>query len=153
MNRISFDTSVGTLLLDGTPIAPLPIQSFRNLLTTVLPRADEFRPNDDFTTFGFEGNFDGEAFGINITYSGDIFDSAWLAWDGGISKIRGYNISKNELIADKNRLTRFLSKALEKEPDEQTESYSSFRYKWGDISASAAIASAMVAIGITWRNL
>lgn len=152
MSKILFDTSAGRLLLDGTVIAPLPLQSFRAILTAARLHADEFRPNDDFTTFGLEGNLDGEVFGINISYSRDMFESAWLAWDGGTSKVKGYNTSKKELIADKNKLTKILSQIFGKQPEEQTESYSSFQYNWGDISVSAAIASAMVAVGITWKN-
>lgn len=152
MRKISFDTSVGAVVLDGTIIAPLPLAHFRKALESAVFPADEFRPNNDFTTFGLEGTLDGEIFGINVTYNGNTLEAVWLAWDGGVTKKKGYETSKSELINDKNKLTKILSKILEREPSEKTEAYSNFAYDWGDISVSAALASAMVAVGINWRN-
>ncbi|WP_215405193.1 hypothetical protein [Janthinobacterium sp. JC611] len=90
-------------------------------------------------------------FGINFTFENYRMTSVWLSWDGGNTKKYGYDITENQLIADKNSLDKLLAEVLGKEPDERKKTFSAFNFPWGNISASASLQSAMTSIGMSWK--
>lgn len=152
MNKITIDASRGILFLNDVPIAPLSIVQLRHNLLLAKATAEEILPSIDYITFGLDGSIKGEEFGVNITYQKNALVSVWLAWDGGIVQKKGYETSERELIADKNRLTKFMSRLLGKEPESRFYNHDVFSYEWGSISVAASLNSTLVTAGISWKE-
>jgi hypothetical protein len=75
-----------------------------------------------------------------------------FAWNDGISSKKGYEATENELINDKNKLTRFLEKIVGKRPEVTECTNNVFLYGWGYISTAASLQSAIVTIGVSWHQ-
>ena len=151
MKKVSFDTRNGYLLLDGIMMAPLNESDFIKIAKENDIEIEDNKTNTyvhNLSTCGSLNEFD---FGINFIFENYCMKSVWLSWDGGNTKKYGYNSTENQLISDKNNLTRLLAKVLEKNPDEVKKTFSAFNFPWGSISASASIQSAMASIGISWN--
>lgn len=100
------------------------------------------------STFGELNEFE---FCINFTFENYLIKNVWLSWDGGNTKIYGYDTTENQLIADKNSLAKLLTKILDRDPDEIKKTFSAFYFPWENISASASLQSTMTSIGISWN--
>lgn len=151
MKKVSFDTRNGYLLLDGIMMAPLNESDFIKIAKENDIEIEDNKTNTyvhNLSTCGSLNEFD---FGINFIFENYCMKSVWLSWDGGNTKKYGYNSTENQLISDKNNLTRLLARVLEKNPDEVKKTFSAFNFPWGSISASASIQSAMASIGISWN--
>lgn len=128
MNYIHLDAASGSLSLNSVTIAPKSLSDFRDAVSRLGFVVREMHPNNDFVTFSLSGKLKDEEFGIDITYEGEKLYSVWLAWDGGITKKKGYETSEKELLIDKNQLSRFLSKILGKLPDDQDYTHDVFQF-------------------------
>lgn len=151
MKKVSFDTRNGYILLDGIMMAPLNESDFIKIAKENDIEIEDNKTNTyvhNLSTCGSLNEFD---FGINFIFENYCMKSVWLSWDGGNTKKYGYNSTENQLISDKNNLTRLLARVLEKNPDEVKKTFSAFNFPWGSISASASIQSAMASIGISWN--
>lgn len=151
MKKVSFDTRNGYLLLDGIMMAPLNESDFIKIAKENDIEIEDNKTNTyvhNLSTCGSLNEFD---FGINFIFENYCMKSVWLSWDGGNTKKYGYNSTENQLISDKNNLTRLLARVLKKNPDEVKKTFSAFNFPWGSISASASIQSAMASIGISWN--
>ena len=151
MKKVSFDTRNGYLLLDGIMMAPLNESDFIKIAKENDIEIEDNKTNTyvhNLSTCGSLNEFD---FGINFIFENYCMKSVWLSWDGGNTKKYGYNSTENQLISDKNNLTRLLARVLEKNPDEVKKTFSAFNFPWGSISASASIQSAMASIVISFN--
>ena len=153
MKKISFDTKNGYLLLDNIIIAPLKEYEFTKTAEENDIKIENNQTNTYVHNLSTCGSLNEFEFGINFTFENYFMTSVWLSWDGGNTKKYGYNITENQLIADKNNLARLLSEVLGKNPDEIKKSFSSFNFPWGNISASASLQSAMASIGMSWKRV
>ena len=151
MKKVSFDTRNGYLLLDGIMMAPLNESDFIKIAKENDIEIEDNKTNTYVHNLSTCGNLNEFEFGINFTFENYCMMSVWLSWDGGNTKKYGYNSTENQLISDKNNLTRLLARVLEKNPDEVKKTFSAFNFPWGSISASASIQSAMASIGISWN--
>ena len=118
MKKVSFDTRNGYILLDGIMMAPLNESDFIKIAKENDIEIEDNKTNTyvhNLSTCGSLNEFD---FGINFIFENYCMKSVWLSWDGGNTKKYGYNSTENQLISDKNNLTRLLAKVLEKNPDE-----------------------------------
>lgn len=151
MKKVSFDTRNGYLLLDGIMMAPLNESDFIKIAKENDIEIEDNKTNTYVHNLSTCGSLNEFEFGINFIFENYCMKSVWLSWDGGNTKKYGYNSTENQLISDKNNLTRLLAKVLEKNPDEVKKTFSAFNFPWGSISASASIQSAMASIGISWN--
>lgn len=152
MNTIHLDPSSGSLSLDSVAIAPKSVGQLRDAFSRLGLAVREMHPNNDLVAFALSGELRGEEFGINITYRNEELHSVWLAWDGGITKKKGYETSEKELLTDKNQLSRFVSKILGKPPDVKEYTHDVFQFRWGRISVAASLKSTIVSIGLHWST-
>lgn len=150
MNTIAIDLSSGALLVGATVIAPKSIDEFRQTVLGLGLSIREMVPNAGFITFGMSGTWCGETFGINITYHDGVLQPVWLAWAGGIKSKKGYETTEVELVADKNRLSKLLSKYFKKDPDIQEHTHDVFEFDWGRVSVAASLKSTLVSVGLRW---
>ena len=151
MKKISFDTKNGYLLLSGVIIAPLNEYEFTKTAEENNIEIENNQTNTYVHSLSTCGKLNEFEFGINFTFENYCMTSVWLSWDGGNTKKSGYDTTENQLIADKNSLTKLLAEVLGKDPDEIKKTFSAFNFPWGNISASASIQSATTSIGISWN--
>ena len=151
MNQLDLDKETGRLYLSGVLVAPVTIEALRAVLKTrevVLVESG----GSEFCKFGGDVTFCGEAFGLNITYQEANLYSVWLAWDGGISALKGYETSTAELLSDKRTISRILGKCLAIVPEPIDSAHDSFSFSWGSVSVAVALKSSMITLGVSWKN-
>jgi len=114
MNNVDFDLSNGNTLVNGVVIAPLDINEFINTTKLNNLKFEDVSRNDDWPVYGLEVSIQNQNFWLNISFGNNKTKSAWLSWDGGITSPKGYNTTEKELISDKNALTKFIKKIINK---------------------------------------
>jgi hypothetical protein len=152
MKNIKINTISGHLSIDETIISPLEVSRLEATLNELEEKYKKITPTNGWTNFALDAAIVPYKFGLNISYHKNKIHSCWLAWDGGISKGKGYECTENELISDKNRLTKFMAKFLGKAPDEKNYTRDLFQFEWGYISTSASLQSAIATIGFSWKS-
>jgi hypothetical protein len=152
MNNINFSTDDGKVLLDDAIVAPLSLSNFRIIAEERKIKYGEYQPSAGWITIAMDVNILSDKFGMNISYNENNLMACWFGWDAGISSLKGYETSEKELIADKNSLSKIISKKLCKNPEEKNYNNDVFLYEWGYISTVASIKSTSVAVGIGWKK-
>ncbi len=152
MNNILFASSSGSLAINTVTIAPKSLSEIRDAFSCLGLVVREMHPTSDLVSFALSGEFHGEQFGIYITYKGEELYSAWLAWDGGITRKKGYETTEKELLVDKNQLSRLFSKIIGKSPDVKEYTHDAFHFPWGRVSIAASLRATIVSIGFHWNS-
>lgn len=153
MSHLKFSIADGKILMDGKTIAPLDFIDFKIIANRIGINFYESSPMKRWKNIGLDVEFSSNKFGMTMSYEEGKLYSCWFGWDGGISKLKGYETTERELIADKNLLTKIMVKNLNKSPDVKNYNHDIFQFDWGQISTSASIQSTSVAIGIAWFSL
>ena len=152
MNDAKIDLITGNIVVNGVSIAPLTLDEFLRITIQHNIKFKKNIPNEGWSNFGLGVTINNQDFGLNISYSKNELYSTWFSWAGGISEKKGYDTTEKELIADKNSLSKFLTKIIGKEPEEKEYNHNIFLFEWGNISVAASLQSAMVSMGVTWHR-
>lgn len=152
INKININFSAGLVESNGVIIAPLDLRKARAALLSADIEFMEFVKNDGWITIGVDVCIFDQKFGMNLDFQEDRLSLVWLSWYDGIVGKKGYSSSEEDLIKDKNKLSRFLSENFQKPPEISDYSKDVFNFEWGYVSASASLQSVIVTIGLEWNN-
>lgn len=152
MKNIKINIEDGTFSIDNTIVAPLDKFTFLDTINKNHIPFEKINSNSITDNFSLDGKIKEYEFGVKLFFKDESIEILWLAWDGGNSKKFGYNTTEDQLISDKNHLTKLLNEIFNKKPDCKKRTNDTFNFHWGHISTSASIQSSTVSIGIFWKN-
>lgn len=152
MKNVEFDFTKGLILIEGYVVAPLNLDDFLRVTEQHLIETKDCTRNQDWPTYGLETKINVQDFWMNVSFHQKELHSVWFLWNGGIAGKKGYDTTENELITDKNSLTKILVKIIGKQPEVKEYNHNVFLFDWGYISIAASLQSAMVTIGVSWQT-
>jgi hypothetical protein len=152
MNKVEFNALTGSISINGIIVAPLNLNDFLVLVNSNKIEVEKDVLSGGWRNFGLNVKIMDQDFGLNISFDEDLLYMVWFAWKGGISSRKGYEATENELINDKNKLTRFIEKITGKRPEVTEYTHNVFLYDWGYISTAASLQSVIVTIGVSWHQ-
>jgi hypothetical protein len=120
MNKLTFSTHDGNILINGQVVAPLSLSDFKMVAEKYRVAYEEFSPNIGWITIGIDVELSSNEFGMNIFYNENILKMCSFSWGGGTSALKGYDTTEGELISDKNKLTKLVARILSKAPDKKS---------------------------------
>lgn len=152
MNRLELLTATGSIALNGIKILPLSLADFLSAVDDVIVSEDDLPLDLGLSGYTIEPvKFINYAFELKVRFKDGLLKYASLAWEGGVTELKGWDSVLSDLIADKNMLSRRFAKAFNVRRDKISDDQDCFRFDWGIIEVNPVKLAMYVKMDIWWR--